>query len=96
MADLVARKAGPVFAREVAAADPGRSVGTKASTSAGGAGRAADAIGRVDGVASSAAHHPLEEATNGGLVVHEEDRARAASDDGLGSVISPATRSMWG
>ena len=31
MADLVARKTGPVFAAEVAAADPGRSVGTKAS-----------------------------------------------------------------
>jgi len=96
MADLVARKAGPVFARQVAAADPGRSVGRRRPPPPGGAGRRP-----MPSVASMVSRRALrttrlKRPRTAGSSSMRRTGPRAASDDGLGSVISPATRSMWG
>lgn len=97
MADLVGRKTGPVFAREIAAADPAAPVGTKASTSA----RGASGARPMPSIASMVSHRALRASRlkrprTAGSSSMRRAEPLAASSAGLGSVIAPAMPSNRG
>jgi diguanylate cyclase (GGDEF)-like protein len=97
MADLVGRKTGPIFAREIAAADPGAAAGTKASTSAPGESGARP----MPSIASMVSHRALRAShlkrpRTAGSSSMRRAEPLAASSAGLGSVIAPVIHSNRG